>query len=318
MLEQIYTSSKTVTAVADKTYYRMCYVKTWDAMMLHYSLAPMKAHKLFRDGTVATMITEMLSLGLQARVGGRHCWMDLTQQGNGEWYAADEISGNFHSSDKLNGAWVPPAEAYKPGSYVDDKHGLILFPYVNRLVKFFNLATGAQTATVTLPGNGNLIYDHLAWAGEGMVIAIEFGTGRVAMLDYLNLTVLWTSVIRPCIMAAYDCLHRLIVTVENDLLVRLFTLDPVPAALASPVFVPAANQHRLMGSRVQTRLTGDDGEPCGNYWIHWNLLGSPKGELLKDKSKTDANGYAENYYFGPPPSGAIGEETILVSVKVPA
>jgi hypothetical protein len=120
-------------------------------------------------------------------------------------------------------------------------------------------------------------------------------------------------------MAAYDCLHRLIVTVETDLKVRLFTLDPVPATLSSPVFVPAeAHHHRLTGGRVQTRLTGGDGEPCGNYWIHWNLLGSPKGELLKDKSKTDGNGYAENYYYGPPPSGTIGEETILVSVKVPA
>ena len=75
MLEQIYTSSKTVTAVADKTYYRMCYVKTWDAMMLHYSLAPMKAHKLFRDGTVATMITGDAVFGV-AGPGGRAALLD--------------------------------------------------------------------------------------------------------------------------------------------------------------------------------------------------------------------------------------------------
>jgi hypothetical protein len=235
----------------------------------------------------------------------------------GKWWAADEISGNYHYDDVLSGAWSPPTEAFRPGGYVDDRRGLILYAYVNRRLHFIDLVTGAETTYMTLPGTGTM-YDHLAWAGEGLVMAIDFETGRVAMVDYVNRRVLWSSVIRPCIMAAYDCLHRLIIAVEADLKVRVYTLDPVPAVLTNPAFIPATDQHRLMGSPVQTRLTGDDGEPCPDYWIHWSLLGTPKGELLKDKSQTDADGYAENYYFGPPEAGEIGEETILVSAKVPS
>lgn len=52
-----------------------------------------------------------------------------------------------------------------------------------------------------------------------------------------------------------------------------------------------------------------------DYWIHWELLGTPpKGSLLKNKSKTDSQGQAENFYFGP--ADSLGEETIKVGVIV--
>jgi hypothetical protein len=51
--------------------------------------------------------------------------------------------------------------------------------------------------------------------------------------------------------------------------------------------------------------------------VHWSLKGLPaRGYLLKDKSKTDADGYAENFYFGPAAVGEVGSETIQVRVAV--
>jgi hypothetical protein len=311
MLNLIYTSNKATDAGASC---HMVFIKSWDAMILCDGGL---AYKLFRDGSKAVMISAALSWsGVISREGGRHAW--ITTNFEIALWGADEISGNYHSDDELNGESFP-SPPRRTGGFVDTKRNLFIYPYVNSRLHFLNLTTGEDLGYMTLPGP-SLIYDHLAWAGEGKIIAIHFATGTVHLIDYPGRLVIWSSVIRPCKCAAYDCLHSLVITVETDNLVRVYTIEPLPAVLSDPVFVPtAASMHRLMGSKVRTRLTGDAEEICPGYWVHWSLLGLPaKGELLRDKSKTDAEGYAENYYFGPRAVGETGEATIQVSVKVPS
>ncbi len=121
-------------------------------------------------------------------------------------------------------------------------------------------------------------------------------------------------------MAAFDCIHNLVISVESDKLVRLYTTTP-PRPISRPRVFPATDQHRLMGSRVLTRLTGSAGE-VARLLDQWSLAGipadPPKGALLTNVSKTDANGYAENYYFGPREVGSTGYELIQVGVRVPS
>ena len=146
-------------------------------------------------------------------------------------------------------------------------------------------------------------------------MAFRHDTGDVALVDYQGKKVLWKSKVRPCRWSAYDCLHDLIITVESDKLVRIYLLNPVPATLTAPTFTPAAQ--RFQGCVVKTRLRGAHGEVCPGYWVRWEITGSPpKGARFKLASKTDENGYAENFYYGPAQGEEIGAETLKVSVKV--
>ncbi len=311
MLELIYTSTKVVTTGTDLAALHMYYLATWDAMILHdYNSSVNKAYKLFRDGSQAEIISVVPSIKLIGRRPGRHCWMNVHGFGNGEIWEADEISGNYHSDLLLNPNWTPPIEAWHEGSFIDDLRQIAVYQSYG-IVYCIDLTTGATLGTL----NPGATLNHIAWVGDGQVVGVEYSTGKVIFIDYMNRLVLSQTKVAPCKAAAYDCAHRLVITLGSDKLVRVYTLDVVPAVLANPVFIPATSQHRLMGSKVRTRLTGDAGEPCKDYWIRWSLLGLPKGELLKDKSKTDVDGYADNYYFG---LDETGEDTLQVSVQVPS
>ena len=53
---------------------------------------------------------------------------------------------------------------------------------------------------------------------------------------------------------------------------------------------------------VKARLTGQDGEPCPGWWVHWELEDAGDGmigSMDKSVSLTDAAGWAECLYFGP-------------------
>jgi hypothetical protein len=315
MLELIYTSNKTVTTGSNLNYCHMYYVRTWDALILHDTNYPAKAYKLFRDGSQAVIISAAASgIKLMGRVNGQHCWL-YSYIYDGYIWAADEISGNYHSNSPLHDNWILPLNSFRPGNFIDDRQGIAIYQYVG-VLHFIDLATGTELGTLR-PG---ATVNHICWAGENRVMAIEYSTGKVFFIDYVNRITLSTARVAGCALATYDCIHNLIITLGSDKKIRVYILEVAPATLAAPVFIPtAAHQHRLIGTRIRTRLTGSAGEPCPDYWINWSLLGvPPKGALLKDKSKTDIDGYAENYWYGPLGAGETGEETIRVNVQVPS
>jgi hypothetical protein len=298
MLELIYTSNKAVAIEdADLNSAQIYYLRAWDAMIFHI---PVKGvYKLFRDGSQVLIIPWPDYINLTGRVNGRHCWLYSYGLSDKSFWPADEISGNYHPQNKLNEAWVTPvADAIHSGNYLDDIRHIAVWFTLDTL-HFVNLSTGAEIGTLNLGIDPDTI-KQIAWAGEGKIVVTSNDSGRVFLIDYLSRTIVLQSKVAPCKAAAYDCIHNLVITLGSDKLIRLYTLDVVPAILSSPVFVPAGDQHLYVGSKVRTRLTGDIGEPCKDYWIHWSLLGAlPKGSLLRDRSRTDADGYAENYYFGP-------------------
>jgi len=308
MLELTYTSSRTFTIYSGFTPFHLAYLRSWDAMVL---FGYQKLDKLFRDGSQANLGVANTYLSMGNRVGGRHFWFS-----GSDFLAADEITGQYHYSEILNPTWKPNAGACRNGDYLDEVAGLFLHSQTSGKIEVFGLADGVKLGEILDPGGP--YYDNLAYAGQGKVMAFHHGTGKLALVDYLNRTVVFKSKVNPCWRSAYDCLHNLVITIQSDRKVRVYALVPLPATLSAPAFMPTApHQHRLLGSMVQTRLTGDQGEACGGWWVHWSLKGLPaKGYLLKDKSKTDANGYAENFYFGPAAVGEVGSETIQVRVVV--
>jgi len=109
--------------------------------------------------------------------------------------------------------------------------------------------------------------------------------------------VLWKSKIRPCRWSAYDCLHDLVITVESDKLVRIYLLNPVPVTLTAP---PSPRGPEVPGCVVKTRLKERTGKLARATGYAGRLPESSQGALFKMASKTDENGYAENFYYGPP------------------
>ena len=78
-----------------------------------------------------------------------------------------------------------------------------------------------------------------------------------------------------------------------------------PDALSAPELLDVASPlHPVQGSRLRTRLTSavighptQTFEPVKDWLVDWALVGI--GSVERSQSKTDKDGYAENYYFGP-------------------
>jgi len=315
MLNLIYTSSKTITPFSgywNNTH--ICYLKTWDAMLFHESYMLRYTSKLFRDGSLAKMIINPPSTYfLFSRVYGRHAWLEASMNRIAV-LAADEIMG-YNIEEVISGSWEADTYSRRPGNFIDDEAGIAITCYYSSILRFWDLSTGNMIAELNLGTGTGIQYDHLAWAGYHRIVAIDYTTGKVVLLDYIARIIIWQTSISPCILAAYDCVHNLVITIQSDHKVRVYIMEAVPYTLQAPYLVPTETHlHRLTGTVVKTRLTGDQGEVIPNYWIHWSLLGTPIGSLEKERSKTDENGYAENYYFGP--EVGLGSDTIKVRVVI--
>ncbi len=303
MLELLYTSTKTIAPEPEPSH--LCYLSSWDAMLL-YSYN--KLDKLFRDGTQVSLgvTTASSYITMGNRAGGRHfyCSWNLAVI-----YAADEITGQPHYADILNPAWKPNFIYTSAGGYVDDSAGILLRSASAGKIEIFRLSDGTKLGEILDPGGP--LYDNLAYAGDGKVAAFHHASGKLALMDYVNRTVLFKSKVAPCLCSAYDCLHNLAITVQSDKKVRVYSMIPIPALLSAPTFNPVPAQvNRLAGHPLRTRLTGDTNEPCSGYRIDWSLASPAKGYLDKTSSQTDADGYAENFYFGK----SLGAETVQVEV----
>ena len=73
---------------------------------------------------------------------------------------------------------------------------------------------------------------------------------------------------------SFDCVNKVIVSLGADLKTRVYVLDAWPATLGNPVFSPSTVKG-LKGNTVSVRLTGQDGEPCPGWWVHWILAAAP-------------------------------------------
>ena len=83
-------------------------------------------------------------------------------------------------------------------------------------------------------------------------------------------------------------------------------------ALLAPLFSPSPALYTL--SKLTTRLTSADGQGVAGKAILWWLTGD-KGDLEYPYTLTDENGYAHNWYYGPPGEYGLGEETVNVEVS---
>jgi hypothetical protein len=303
MLNLIYTSTKTLTALTAPV--ALVYLAAWDALILR---AGSKLYKLFRDGTLADLGAPAAYTFLLNRTGGRHAWGLTTNPY--QFYGADEITGQYAPADLLNPDWGPALGYAQEGNLVDDAGGYWLRPAMNK-VEVYRLRDGLHLGDIALSWPGG-IPDNLAALGPGRALALDMTTGALVLVDYVNRAVLFTSQVGACLAGAFDSRHNLVITIGPDLKIRVYALEAVPAALSDPEFT-GAPVRALAGYPVRVCLTGGAGEPCPGRLVHWELLGGV-GALEQAASLTAADGYADNFYFGP--ESAPASETIRALVNL--
>jgi len=284
---------------------QMIFVTPWDAF---FCANLWEWARVFRDGTKVAYGVPSGGYTPLPRVGGFASFYS----GNGRIYGAYEIDQLPNPNEVLNPDWAidySRAPSSLLGAFIDDRNQRYLHQPNPNSVRVYDLRSGAVLGTIT--HNDGEYFKTIAWVQHGQVAGICSG-GKVKIMDYLyGLNVVESGRIDPHRVAAYDSAFHILVSIGTDNKARIYCREAWPYALSNPVFEPA-QVYGLKGNTVKVRLTGQEGEPCPGWWIHWELAGVdgvPLGYLDKYVSQTDNNGYAWNLYFGPD-DNAVGQTKV--------
>ena len=309
MLELIYTSTKTLTGLTSGS--QLVYVQPWDALFLLTS--PSNLRKVWRDGSAVNLGVKPWGFNLGNLAPGLIYWGLQLSTLSFNLYGADQITGQYIDAAVLNPSWQPPNGDWFPGDLLDTAAGVLVHQAGLSDVGVYDLATGALLRRLTDPAT--LSFDNLVPGDPGQMLAISHYNGRVFCADYLGGETLWSNYLRPCLASAYDSRHRVLITLESDGKIRLYTLTAVGANLSDPVFIPADNPLQAYKVyEVSVQLTDSAGIPLPGQVVNWSLLGEPpRGNLRRMQSLTAVNGQATNYYFTPL-NDQLGPETLQAQV----
>ena len=325
MYEKTFESTKLVTpgGASPANWTQMIFVTPWDAF---FCANTWEWARVFRDGTKVAYGVPSGGYTPIPRVGGYAGFYS----GNGRVYGTYEIDQLPNPNEVLNPDWPIPyalAPWTNVGAFLDDQNQRYLYQPNANSVRVYDLRTGAILGTIT--HNTGEYFKSLNWVQHGQVAGLASSSGKVKIIDYLfGLNVVEAGRIDPHRVAAYDSAFQVLVSIGVDHKTRVYCREAWPYALSNPVFDPAT-VYGLKGNTVKVRLTGQEGEPCPGWWVHWYLAGGwwspgdghgapaqqffPLGYLDKHVSKTDKDGYAWNLYFGPD-DGETGHTTIRCSV----
>jgi hypothetical protein len=302
MLELLYTSNKILTIPAPGEASFFAYLAAWDAFLLSDGL---KLYKVFRDGS-------QFPIGVPPGVPGNRVGSDVFWNVGGICYASEDLTGQYQPQKVLNPTWTfPPFDT--PGTYLDDTQGIVLSVGSQGVIPAYRLSNGSALPAITLPNWSPHVLNSLAPVGPAKVLAFN-QTGLVALVNYLLGQVLWSGMVDPCQVAAFDSKNNLVVTLGSDLKIRIYLTTPKPASLSNPEFYPAVTKvSREIGYQVRTRLTGSNGELCPGMVVNW--IPPNLGTLAQTQTLTDSEGYAYNTYFAP--AVATGSDTLITFFGYP-
>jgi len=316
-LELIYTSTRTVPNVSGLlTTDVAVYLPNWDAVLTRLAISSYgNLFKVFRDGTAVCIGNKMNTLVHGSLVGGGGVAL-IPVPGGYDAYELDPIAGQPDFARKLNGA-VLDGNFILQGILFDPAQGLLYNRgAAGRTVERRRLSDGEVVSSFPIETDTQVTYHAYQYAGVGRGVAVSYDSpGRVVFFDFNAGEIILASELGlGARIIAYDHLHRLVIAVLPDGHVKVFTSEALPATLSPPELIPAT-AGKLKGNALTTRLTGSRGEPIGDAWVKWRLAGD-KGSLEKPYTRTDANGYAVNYYYGPETDLGLGQETVMVEVVV--
>uniref|UniRef100_A0A7C3YZY7 Uncharacterized protein n=1 Tax=Desulfobacca acetoxidans TaxID=60893 RepID=A0A7C3YZY7_9BACT len=313
MYEKVFESTKLVTPDGSYDAWRhLFYLPAWDAFM---AVGNSEYARVFRDGTKARFGVRSGGYEPLGRVRGVPAWWKPWTK---RLHPAFEINGLPDDNQVLNPAWeveygVGPSATRQ--AFVDEAARLYLHQATMNRIDVYDLGVGQVLYQIT--HNAGAWFTSVAWADAGQVACLVKSTGAVRIIDYLRgRVVVEAGRVDPFAVGAYDCRHHNFVTLGADRKVRVYCRETLPANLSAPQF-EQAQVRALKANAVRARLTGQDGEPCAGWWVHWELLGVGQGAALgyldRNVSKTDEDGWAGNLYYGPD-DGATGQSRLRVRV----
>lgn len=317
-LELIYTSTRTVPNVSGLgSTDAAAYMPHWDAVLTRLAVYSGYGNlfKVFRDGTAVCIGNQLSGLRFGSLAGGGGAAL-VPVTGGYDAYVIDPIAGQPDYGRKLNGLVLDGGWMVSGGLF-DPDQGLLYNRGANgRMVERRRLSDGQVVSSFVIETDPFTAYHAYHYAGAGRALAVSYASpGKVVFFDYNTGEIVLASELGLAArIIAYDVIHRLVVAVQPDGRVKVFTSEALPASLSAPEFLPAT-AGKLKGNVLTTWLTGSRGEPIGDAWVKWRLTGN-KGSLEKPYTRTDANGYAVNYYYGPETDLGLGQETVIVEVVV--
>jgi hypothetical protein len=311
MLELLYTSpNKTLDNGGNifGSYVSILFKRDWDCLMI---LNGNDIYKVFRDGTSILVGGTFSNTAFAALTGGKAACIEYL---NGNVYNVCEFTCQpIYTSSLCPQALPDGGMGVWANDFIDTDQGLIFHRYGNgaafKVYQIGDVNTWIKTVT---PVSDNNIFFY-SYAGPGRLCMIST-VGTVIIYDTVSWQVVQHSQLGINInCAAYDCTYNLILALDTNGYMRVFSMNDLGNTLSVPSFLPGGNVYRYSGYKVKTRLTGVTNVGIPDKIIRWSLT-NDKGWLEKPYSLTDENGYAYNYYFAPT-DGAIGAESISVSCE---
>lgn len=337
MLELLYMSTKTVTfGVAIP---KAIYLASWDGVLYNdttYSIGGSDFRKFFKDGTSFAMGQAEFTGQYLSAEGGRGAAKVYSYIHDDGYYdqtdvaMLDEVSGLPLLGQTINR--VDMTGKVNDGSFIDHMLGLAYTPgtawnsqysaggWYYQKVLVYSLTTGALVRTLDIPYSTGVKWSSM-WArlhyvdGASLLMcAWKSADGRIVVFDRETGKLTFSGLVNHDNRAiVYDSTHHVLIVLLSSGQVAVYALNNVGYALSAPSLSPAPALYTL--SRVKTRLTSASGQGVPSQGVLWYLSGD-KGALEKPYSLTDADGYAENWYYGPAGSFGLGSETINVEVSV--
>lgn len=183
---------------------------------------------------------------------------------------------------------------------------------VNAKVKWRPLAANvneADEATLTNAGTGT---NRPTWSRtrEYDVMALAYIDGTILRYNHKTKEQMpGLSYIGENKGAWFSPRHNIWVKVNTSNQISVHAATPRPHAISSP---SGNNPVRGRSTTYTVRVTGDQEEPCPDETIEWELAGN--GLLKKNRSRTNADGYASVDYFAPA-TGSLGNITLQAEIK---
>jgi len=311
MLELLYTApNKSLDKDGNifGTYLSILFKRDWDCLMIQngYDL-----YKVFRDGTIILVGSVFSNTAFAALTEGKAACIQFL---NGMVYNVCEFTCQPIYTSPLCITTLPGnSMGIWSNDYIDTDQKLIFHKEGNgHSFNVYQLGDdNPWIKTITPVSEGNIFF--YSYAGKGRLCMISTA-GTVLIYDIVSWQVVQHSQLGINInCASYDCTYNLILALDTNGYMRVFSMNDLGNTLSVPYLIPGGNVYRYSGYKVATRLTGVTNAGIPNKIIRWSLT-NHKGWLEKSYSLTDKNGYAYNFYFAPT-DGAIGAESISVSCE---
>jgi len=331
MLELIYTSPRKVfdTWDSSKAVSGAAFHHVWDAMIMRLDGAQLGGptnkgfFKVFKDGHVrqcgdwnaiisTTKINEM--------AGGR-LWTAKWSGGypniTSAMYYLDAFTVMPESTPILTKTWTQMI-GYAGDDFLDLNRNLLLLLSTYYL-RAYNLADMSLAWQMDLRATGdNGVYYNIHWVSDGKIMLSGTYTWRtdtrLLFIDYRTQEITLRTVINTYRIATYDSRCGVVFAINQNGYVEIYYPKPIPAFVSNPVFVDDPTV--FGGTPVSCEVLGSVQEPCEGWIVRWYLTNG-LGGLEKEKTKTDENGMAYNFYFGPGDINKVGlSETIRAEVII--